>query len=648
MLIALPALCFVLILFYLLHRRAPETNIRSVVLTAAVVWGMALAAITELLSGLNVLTASALGACWAIVAGSLAAASLMRRASPVPRWERPPIPSPFALAVGLSIAAIVVGSGVSAAAGWPNQWDSMVYHLSRVDHWIQDRSVAFYPTHIVRQLYNPPWAEYAVLHLSVLGGSEHWANAPQWLSMVGSVIGVTVIAQRLGAGARGQLFAALFCATIPMGILQASGAQNDYVVAFWLVCLVDAILSPPSLTRAFQIGGSLGLALLTKGTALLYGAPLVCLAPLFVSTTRNTASAWATRAIRGACILLIAVALNAAHWTRNINAFGSPLGPRLLGSADGVADKLTNDALTPGILASNLVRNLSLHAGTPFKGMNLALENAIERGHALLGLDVDDPRSSRLYPLDHFEIPSSSNDPDQTGNPLHLLLILATAARIGLVRSTRRSPAVMRYGLVLATAFVAFCLVLKWQPWHSRLHLPLFVLAAPLVGVTWERSFGLMASASVLFVMLAVSPLLRNRLAPLVSRRTVLNTPRMEQYFQTFKTGPNAKQRTYVAAARLIKARDCHEVGLLLGWDDWEHPLWVLLQQQGREDGGMVQHVGVANGSARMTDRAASFTPCAVVAGNVQVGDSFELHGRPYRPAWSGDGLTVLLPSSPP
>src|SRR5262245_976585 len=381
MLIALPALSFVLIFSYLLRRRAPETDIRSLGLGAAVVWGVALAGITELLSFFNVLTAGGLGACWAIVGGSAAAASLMRRAKPVPRWT-PAIPRRFALAVGLSIAAIVLGSGISAAAGWPNQWDSMVYHLSRVDHWIQDRSVAFYPSHIVRQLYNPPWAEYAILHLSVLGGSEHWANAPQWLSMVGSVIGVSVIARRLGAAPRGQLFAALFCATIPMGILQASSAQNDYVVAFWLVCLVDAVLSPPSLARAFQIGGSLGLALLSKGTALLYGAPLVSLAPLLGTTAKTTASPWATRATRGVAILLIAAAVNAAHWSRNVNVFGSPLGPRLVGSADDAGDKLTNDALTPGILASNVVRNLSLHAGTPFLRVNLALAYAIKRGHA--------------------------------------------------------------------------------------------------------------------------------------------------------------------------------------------------------------------------------------------------------------------------
>jgi hypothetical protein len=49
----------------------------------------------------------------------------------------------------------------------------------------------------------------------------------------------TLIAkQQLGANQTGQLIAAVFVATIPMGILQASSTQNDYVLSFWLICFV--------------------------------------------------------------------------------------------------------------------------------------------------------------------------------------------------------------------------------------------------------------------------------------------------------------------------------------------------------------------------------------------------------------------------
>ena len=44
----------------------------------------------------------------------------------------------------------------------PNTWDAMTYHLSRVEHWIQNKNVEYYPTPNIRQLFHQP------LELSVL------------------------------------------------------------------------------------------------------------------------------------------------------------------------------------------------------------------------------------------------------------------------------------------------------------------------------------------------------------------------------------------------------------------------------------------------------------------------------------------------
>ena len=63
------------------------------------------------------------------------------------------------------------------------------------------------------------------------------------------------------------------CATIPMGIMQSSTTQNDYVTALWLVCLASALLAigRPGSLPVLGAGASLGLALLTKYLAL-FGA----------------------------------------------------------------------------------------------------------------------------------------------------------------------------------------------------------------------------------------------------------------------------------------------------------------------------------------------------------------------------------------
>jgi 3-methyladenine DNA glycosylase AlkC len=60
----------------------------------------------------------------------------------------------------------------------------MVYHMTRVQHWIQNRSVAHYPTHVLKELHRNPWAEYALLHFQVLSQGDRLANLLQWSSMM--------------------------------------------------------------------------------------------------------------------------------------------------------------------------------------------------------------------------------------------------------------------------------------------------------------------------------------------------------------------------------------------------------------------------------------------------------------------------------
>lgn len=48
------------------------------------------------------------------------------------------------------IAVLVALAGMLALFAVPTTGDSMTYHLARVAHWVQDHTVAFYPTQFVR------------------------------------------------------------------------------------------------------------------------------------------------------------------------------------------------------------------------------------------------------------------------------------------------------------------------------------------------------------------------------------------------------------------------------------------------------------------------------------------------------------------
>lgn len=91
---------------------------------------------------------------------------------------RPPLTAGLQLqrAAVVSIARL---AGLVALWAPPNNFDTMVYHMSRVCHWIQNRTIAPYPTHILRQLHQNPWSDWAVAHLQLLAGGDRLANTVQ-------------------------------------------------------------------------------------------------------------------------------------------------------------------------------------------------------------------------------------------------------------------------------------------------------------------------------------------------------------------------------------------------------------------------------------------------------------------------------------
>jgi hypothetical protein len=223
--------------------RARGRGWRAAAIDAATVCGVLVVLITEMLSLADGLTRQSLASAWLVVGigtsiyfGKGGFRLLRQHGFRVSMsGDRS---TPYKLPKGtivllLGVAAILGTVAVIALASPPQTVDAMTYHLPRVVYWIQNQSVAFFSTPDLRQLCMPPWAEFAMLHGHVLFGSDRLDNMVQWGGFLGSVVGVTLLAQLMGAGSRGQVLAAVLCVTIPQGILEASGAKNNYVVAFW-------------------------------------------------------------------------------------------------------------------------------------------------------------------------------------------------------------------------------------------------------------------------------------------------------------------------------------------------------------------------------------------------------------------------------
>jgi hypothetical protein len=182
----------------LLWRRG--RSVRDAVLAAAADGAFWLVLGTELLSLGHGIGRVGVALWWAIPAVALAYAHLTLRAS----RPSPPSPLPPALLDRALLAAVLGLLGwafVQAVLAPPNNVDALSYHLPRQVYWLQQGSVAHYPTSVLRALTMPPLAEYAGLHLAALSGGDRWHNLVQWTAMVGTLVAVTGLARLLGGGA---------------------------------------------------------------------------------------------------------------------------------------------------------------------------------------------------------------------------------------------------------------------------------------------------------------------------------------------------------------------------------------------------------------------------------------------------------------
>lgn len=525
----------------------------------------------------------------------------------------------FALVVA---GLILLVTFVIAIASAPNTYDSQTYHLARVMYWVQNGSVAHYPTIILRQLYQPPLSEIAIMQTYLLGGGDRFANLVQWLTLAGCAAATSRIGAEIGLDSGKQALTAALAMTIPGAIVQASSTQNDLVAAF----LVAAFFL--FLYRAVRddhrgdflwAGAALGLALLTKGTNYLYCFPIGLFFALlgFLRTTEKRRFA-----VRIAGVLLLALALNLGHFARNFDLFGSPVST--------AEDDVRNKDLTAAMIAANVARNLAVNLGTKSVSLRRSIESAMT---SVFGAELKNPKSTWLE--NEFKVEFSTHE-DLTGNFTHLLLLLIALPASAVIVRKSRDIAVM--GLIFSIPFGFFLLsaLLKWQIWSARLQLPLFILGTVLIAFVMSkiklRGVGeivtaICFTAAVPFLLFAEP----RRVLAADGSFVLFSESRQNQLFKNLPdAGP-----LYTAAAEVVRREAPESVGIAIEYNDFDYPLWTLLKADAA-DPPTICHVGLANVSKRIKPKCQG--PKIVFTTK----ETNVIDGIKYVEIWKGDVVRVL------
>jgi hypothetical protein len=172
--------------------------------------------------------------------------------------------------------------------------------------------------------------------------------------------------------------------------------------------------------------------------------------------------------------------------------------------------------------------------------------------------------------------------------------------------------------------FGSFGALLRWQPWHSRLLLPLLILSIPLAALACSemKTRTVFIGVATVLAAAAVPCLLWNASRPLVTppylvqaylnlpdnMTSVLAEPRDAQYFN------NAVRfrQCYVEAAHLIRTGKARNVGLRLH-TSLEYPIWALTRDASFH-GPRIENLDVENVSSRIEIRR--FQPDMIFVGD--------------------------------
>lgn len=535
------------------------------------------------------------------------------------------------------IGVMVLGLSLKTT---PYNWDSMTYHLPRIAYWAQNRSVAHYATHCVRQIASPVLAEFVNLHVYILCRGHDWFfNLLQGASYITCAVMVGAIAGRLSCGRVFRFLAAFLFMSMPIAYAEALTTQVDNFAAVWMLFFVYRLLDYVDVKKAMRFDkvtvcrvGGMGLCVawgyLAKPSVCV-GMVIFALWLLLVCIKRKD-RLYDLAGIFFSALPCVAVPL-IPEIARNFKSFDAYASPGA-GAAQLVG------TLQPSYLFVNMIKNLSFNLPT------LLIENGHEifaeiarKAATLLRVELDATSISEKGRA--YELHEAGNYACDTAvNPIVLWLFLFCVIWAVLGFGRKKWVGSSRgYFVAAALSFVAFCTVLRWEPFVSRYMIAYLALLCPMIAVGIQMGTDGKRGGPFRLVIVGI-----------VSLLCLVETVNISRYHFDIWKGP-ARTRPYgYFTARYdemavyfpltdrIKSRQYDEVGLhLLKADDFEYPFWEIL------DGCRLEHILVSNETAVYADE--SFVPDCIIWFGKLPEEAVEVGGRRYDCITEFGGKQYLL-----
>ncbi len=593
------------------------------VIISAVIFKTLLVVVTEVLSLFGWITFWGLAIMWFLIfmIGFFWIWQIRKKSEKLLLPEiRKPEKVSYWLIEGIIVLVLLITLSIAIAAP-PNTADVLVTDMPRVAYWAQAGAVRHFTA--PNEWFNNyvTGVDDSALQIYVLAQGHQLIPLIGWLTFLGSIIAVSALTEELGINRTGTYFAALLIATMPVVITHASSAKNDLPLAFWvivaIVLAIRLIRNQFKWIEAVLLGASIGLAILTKESAVVFLFPI----GIWIIYRLIKRLGWKRLLLAGLVIILVALSLNAGVFIRNLITFGSL-------TDETNVNRFRNEAFSLPILASTIVRDLSLQAQTPYPWTRAWITEKIVAIHNWLGVDPSDPR---ITMESDFEVPGLITSEVVSGNPFQTALILLSLVIFWIsIIWKRPSNELIAVSVCSVLAFVLFSAIFKWQVFGARYQFPVWFMAAPVTAylIAWIDRKGWI-SVLLGIIMFALSSLWLFSL----QSRPIIPWLGMTQETSVFQDSdrllfPSEESYAYFKEmGAIVSESDCKQVGLRVRGSSMSYLYWYALGKPASDI--QIEYLVAGTPSARYFDP--DFTPCAVICEDCTKNQS-ELYGLPlYR-----------------
>lgn len=469
----------------------------------------------------------------------------------------------------------------------PNNWDSMAYHLPRVEHWIQNGNIYPYNTNIVRQVLTSPMSEYMLVNIQLLSGTDTFFNVVQFASFLLILIIGTLIFKELNVSYKGQLLLVFALMSLPMMIFQSTTTQTDLLASLFFLAFIYFALLIYKRIDGYKLNIiylilSLALGTLTKYHIAIFAFPICLYLVYFIVSKKKVKDIYFTILIG---ILFFSVIL-LPLFARNIYFFGSITGKEIF--AENAT--IVNSTLNIKNMLSNDLKHIIDFISLPIDFYNKILFSINHSLHSLIGISED--TGGNNWASEPFIVNNHLTE-DTAGSIVHAIWIVIPFFFIFRMKKK------LQLSLLIFYCFIAlslYSLFFRYTPFDFRLLLPiilLLIIISTFVIVTQVRSQLVIKFFITFLFLIALFPVYFNRAKPIIIdpfylKRILVHSPKAETKIKNifeksrldnYFTQNQVVQKNIDSLFRTIP-KSFNRINLKTEFDSYEYLIWVYAKQK--------------------------------------------------------------------